>query len=222
MGDAIGEFLPYAVGVAVSPLPIAAVLLMLVTKKARTNGPMFLLGWLVGLALVGVIVLLIPGLEASQGEPSTATGWTKGVLGVLLLFLGFRAWQGRPSDEEAADPPGWMSKLDGISAGGSFGLAFLLSALNPKNLLLTVGGAATIAAEGLSTSDEYIAVAVFVVIASLSILIPVITYLLLGDRAENAMGNAKDWLINNNQTVMAVLLLLIGVSLVGDAIEILL
>lgn len=222
MGGAIGEFLPYAVGVAVSPLPIAAVMLMLVTKKARTNGPMFLLGWLVGLGLVGVIVLFIPGLEASQGEPSTATGWTKLVLGVLLLLLGFRAWRGRPTDDAAVEPPGWMNKLDGISAGGSFGLAILLSALNPKNLLLTVGGAATIAATGLSTSDEYIAVAVFVVIASLSILIPVGTYLLLGDRAENTMGNAKDWLINNNQTVMAVLLLLIGASLIGDAIKILL
>jgi hypothetical protein len=48
MGDAIGGLLPYTVGVAVSPIPIAGVLLILVTNRARTNGPMFLLGWPVG------------------------------------------------------------------------------------------------------------------------------------------------------------------------------
>lgn len=222
MGDVIGGFLPYAIGVAISPLPIAAVLLMLVTKKARTNGPMFLLGWLAGLSVVGVIVLLVPGLEASPGEPSTAAGWTKAVLGLLLLFIGVKAWRGRSDASETPEVPSWMEKIDALGAGGSLGLAFLLSALNPKNLLLAVGGAATISAAGLQTSEEYIALAVFVVIASLSILIPVVLYLMLGDKAEVTMTNAKDWLLQNNQTVMAVLLLVIGVSLIGDAIEILL
>lgn len=221
MGDAIGGFLPYAVGVAVSPLPIAAVLLMLVTRKARTNGPMFLLGWVLGLSVVGAVVLLIPGLEASEGEPSTASGWVKAILGVLLLFVGVRAWTQRPAADEEAEAPGWMEKIEGFGAAASAGLAFLLSALNPKNLLLAVGGAATISAAGLSASDEYMALAVFVVIASLSILIPVVVFLMLGEKAEVAMNSAKDWLIQNNQTVMAVLLLVIGVSLIGDAIEIL-
>lgn len=108
MGDAIGGFLPYAVGVAVSPVPIAGVLLMLVSKRARTNGPMFLLGWLVGLATVGVVVLLIPGLETSGGEPSTAAGMVKGVLGILLLVVGIRSWQGLPQPvRKPRYPAGW-------------------------------------------------------------------------------------------------------------------
>ena len=105
MGDVIGEFLPYAVGVAVSPVPIAAVLLMLVTKKARTNAPLFLVGWLLGLSVVGVVVLLVPGLEASQGEPSTTTGVIKGVLGLLLVFVGVKAWRSRPREDEIAEAP---------------------------------------------------------------------------------------------------------------------
>ena len=63
---------------------------------------------------------------------------------------------------------------------------------------------------------------IFVLIASLTIIVPVIAYLLLGEKAEEAMTNTKDWLIQNNKTVMSVLLLLVGVSLIGDAIEILL
>lgn len=222
MGDVIGEFLPYAVGVAVSPVPIAAVLLMLVTKKARTNGPLFLLGWVAGLTVVGVIVLLVPGLEPSQGEPSTTSGVVKGILGVLLLAVGVKAWTNRPVGDDVAEPPGWMEKIEGFNGPTSLGMGFMLSALNPKNLLLAVGGAATISAAALSTSEEYATLAVFVFIASLTILVPVALYLVLGTKGEQAMTNTKDWLIQNNQTVMSVLLLVLSVSLIGDAIEILL
>src|SRR6185436_1746651 len=50
-GPGIGDFLPSAVGVAISPLPIVAVVLMLVTPRGRVNGPMFVVGWWVGLAI---------------------------------------------------------------------------------------------------------------------------------------------------------------------------
>jgi len=66
MGDAIGQMLPAAVGIAISPLPIVALVLMLVSRRGRTNGPAFALGWIVGLAIVGAIVLL--GLERRQRE----------------------------------------------------------------------------------------------------------------------------------------------------------
>ena len=35
MGQAIGDLLPAAVGVAISPLPIVAVVLMLVSERGR-------------------------------------------------------------------------------------------------------------------------------------------------------------------------------------------
>ena len=117
--------------------------------------------------------------------------------------------------------PGWMAKIDGMSAFAALGMGFLLSGLNPKNLLLAVGGAATITASGLTTSQEYVALAVFVGIASLTILVPVVGYLIMGERGERGMMSAKDWLIQNNQTVMSVLLLVVSVALIGDAIEIL-
>ena len=59
MGDAIGQVLSFAVGVALSPIPIIGVVLMLGTPRARSNGPAFILGWLIGLTVVGTIVLLV-------------------------------------------------------------------------------------------------------------------------------------------------------------------
>src|SRR2546421_12690533 len=59
MGSAIGQVLPTAVGVALSPLPIVAVVFLLVTENGHANGPAFLVGWLLGLAIICEIVLSI-------------------------------------------------------------------------------------------------------------------------------------------------------------------
>ena len=44
MGEAVGQVLPAAVGIALSPIPIIAVVLMLVTPRGKVNGIAFLLG----------------------------------------------------------------------------------------------------------------------------------------------------------------------------------
>ncbi len=221
MGDVIGEVLPFAVGVAVSPVPIAAAIVMLFTPKARTNGPIFMIGWIAGLLVVGTIVLSIPGFEPNEGEPSTTTGLIKGLLGLAMIIVAWLAWQKRPKTGETTDAPKWMAAIDQFGLGKSFGMGFLLSAVNPKNLLLTAGAAVSIAGAGMAFSQEMLALVVFVAIAASTVVIPVIGYLILGERADAVFASAKDWLIQNNSVVMAVLLLVFGVSVVGDAIAIL-
>jgi hypothetical protein len=73
MGKAIGGSLPLAVGIALSPIPIIAVVLMLTSRKAKVNGPAFILGWLIGLGVIGAIVLSVagPGGASSSGSPAT-------------------------------------------------------------------------------------------------------------------------------------------------------
>jgi Sap, sulfolipid-1-addressing protein len=83
MGAAIGEVLGLAAGVAVSPLPIVAMILLLATPRGRVNGIRFGAGWLAGLAVLGAVVLLIagPSTASSGGEPAAWVGWLKLVLG---------------------------------------------------------------------------------------------------------------------------------------------
>ena len=111
MGAAIGQILGSAVGVAISPVPIIAVILMLFSKKATVNSLSFLFGWVFGLLGVGLIVLAL-GLTASDGGPSTTSGWIKVVIGVLFLGLGVKQWKSRPKKGEHAATPGWMSAID--------------------------------------------------------------------------------------------------------------
>ncbi len=221
MGDAIGHTLGYAVGIAVSPIPVAAVILMLFSGRARVNSVSFMFAWVVGIALATTVVILIPGLEADTSEPSNTSGWVKLVLGVLLLAVGVRQWRTRPGPDDEVAVPGWMAKIDELKPGAAFGLGFLLSALNPKNLLLAVAAGVSIGALPLSTGETVGAVVVFTVIAAISVMVPVLAYLIAGPRIDPTLDTAKGWLIGNNAAVMAVLFLVFGVSLFGDAIQIL-
>ena len=220
MGAAIGAIIGLAVGVAISPVPIIAVILMLFSPKARQNSVAFLLGWLVGLVVVGTLVLVADVSSSDSGE-STTSGWVKLILGVLLLALAWRSWSGRPQGDREPEMPKWMSSIDGFAPGKSFGLAALLSGVNPKNLALTAAAAASIGAAGLSSGQEFATLAVFVVIASLTVALPVVFYLVLGERADATLTGWKDWLQANNATVMVVLLAVFGAKLIGDGIAIL-
>lgn len=118
MEQAIGGSLALAVGVALSPVPIIAVVLMLTSRRARANGPLFVLGWLAGLAVVGAIVLSVsgPAGASSSGSPATWVSWVKVVLGLLLLVVAARQFRGRPKDGQQAHLPKWMATIgDAIS-----------------------------------------------------------------------------------------------------------
>ena len=114
MGQAIGEFLPAAVGIAVSPIPIVAVVLMLVSARARANGPAFLAGWVVGVAGLGALLLLAAGAVGSDdgGQPASWVSWLKLVLGIALLVLALGQWRGRPRAGADAPTPKWMDAVD--------------------------------------------------------------------------------------------------------------
>ena len=158
MGDAIGQMLPFAVGVAISPMPIVAVVLMLVTPWPRSNGPAFVLGWVLGLAVVGGIVLAVAGptaMPATTACRRRGSSWLKLVLGLGLVLIAVKQWWGRPHDPaDVKKTPKWMSAIDGFTPAKALGIAFLLSAINPKNLLLLVGGAAAIAQTGIPGGEQ--------------------------------------------------------------------
>jgi Sap, sulfolipid-1-addressing protein len=60
---------------------------------------------------------------------------------------------------------------------------------------------------------------VFVLIAAVGVGAPVVLYLALGDRSRQLLDSMKNWMARNNAAIMAVLFLIFGVKLVGDAIS---
>ena len=114
MTQGISSLLTFAVGVAVSPVPIIAVILMLFSRRARVNGPLFLLGWVLALSVVSGVVYVIAddGGASTSSTASDTILWGKVVLGVVLLLLAVRKWRSRPTPGEAPEMPKWMSTID--------------------------------------------------------------------------------------------------------------
>src|SRR3954462_8368072 len=100
MGGVIGELLPLAVGVAISPIPIIAAILMLLSPKARGTSLGFLLGWVLGIVVAVVLFTLLSSFlpESGTDAPKPVAGGIKLVLGLVLVRLAVRQWRSRPKD----------------------------------------------------------------------------------------------------------------------------
>lgn len=221
MGQGIGEVLTFGIGVAISPVPIIAVILMLFSAHARANGPAFLAGWMLALAIVASIVYALS--DSANAATTTSTSdtisWGKIVLGVLFLLLAARQWRSRPTPESEPEMPKWMAGVDTLAPAKALGLGVLLAGVNPKNLLLTVGAAAGLAQLGISTTDAVVSLIVFVVVASVTIGGPVIYYLVGGEKAKAELDELKGWLAAHNAAVMTVLFLVFGVDLIAKGLQ---
>ena len=220
MGQGISAILGFAVGVAISPVPIIAVILMLFSQRARVNGPMFLIGWVVALAVVSgaAYVLAVQGDASSNSTTSETIAWGKIVFGVVFLLLAVRIWRKRPAPGAAPEMPKWMAGIDRLAPGKAIGLGLLLAGVNPKNLMLSLAAGAALAELGLPTSEAVWTLVVFWVVASLTIAVPVIYYLVGGEKAKGRLDDLKDWLAMHNDAVMAVLFLVFGFDLIAKGL----
>ena len=220
MGEVIGAVLPSALGVAISPVPIIAVILMLLAPRARAASVAFLLGWVVGVTVVVVVVTLVvdPVDSSEPDDPSTFSSVLKLVLGALFLLLALRSWRSRPRAGQAPEMPSWMSAITDFNATEALGLGLLLSAVNPKNLVMCIAAGAAIGGAAEDTSEAVVAIVVFVVIASASIAVPVIGFLLAQERMRQPLDELRQWLTAHNSIVMTVLLLVLGVASIGKGI----
>ena len=220
MGQGIGEVLTFGAGVAISPAGIIAVILVLFSRRARVNGPLFLLGWVLALGILVAVVYAISNQSnaGSSNTSSDSVSWLKIALGVGFLLLARREFRKRPQPGVEREMPKWMKRVDGLTPIQALGLGAALGAANPKNLALAIGAAAGLGQLALSTADAVVALIVFVVVGSLTIAIPVAYHLIGGDKSKAQLEALKDWLSQHNEAVMAVLFVVFGVALIAKGI----
>jgi threonine/homoserine/homoserine lactone efflux protein len=218
--QAIGSILGQAVGIAISPGAIIAVILVLFSAKARLNSLLFLLGWVVGVAVPFVAAVLI----SNGGDVSTDSGASNGqaiaqiVLGALFFFLALRQWRGRPREGQPAKPNKLFEKLADMGPGLSVGIAVLLTALNPKNLALALSAAGETAQHGVSGNELVVVTIVFVAIATIGVATPVIVSVAMGERSATILGEWRTWMTRHDAAIMIVLFVILGAKMAGSGI----
>ncbi len=216
----VGEILPLALVVTISPLNIIPAILLLFTARPLVAATTFLVGFVLGVAVVlGTLVAVAGAVDLSPGSGHGRWGAVlKLALGAYLLVAAVRKFRGRPRVGEPGSMPGWMDGVAGYTPPKALGAGAVLGAGNPKNIVMAAAAAATIASGGLATGEEIAAVGVYVVIAALGVLAPILVTILLGARASNVLEGWNQWLRQNNATVMSVLFVVFGVVLIGQGI----
>lgn len=216
---AVGDLLIAAAAVALSPIPVVAVVLMLGTSRARSTGLGFAAGWVVGLSAVSVITVVLLG-DSDDPDSASATGvdWLDVILGLLFLVLAARQWNKRPRQGQPAKTPRWMAEVDTLTPARATAFGLLLSGANPKNLALTLAASASIAEAGFSRADTALAIAVFVALGSAVVAGSVVFYLASPRKAERPLSVVKQFMADNNATIIMVILVLLGAKLLGNGL----
>jgi hypothetical protein len=217
MRTVIGDILPFAVVVMVSPVNIVAAILLLFSRRPLTNASWYLAGFVAGVA--GVVALLIVLADAiglsSENDRSRAASWLLVILGAYLLLVAVRKFRSRPGPDDEPALPKWMDGIAGFSSGRSLAVGAGIGAGNPKNIAVGLAAAVTVSSAGLAVGDQVLTAAIYVVLASLGVAAPIVAMLVLGDRAPTVLEDWKAWLTRNNAAMMAVIFLFFGVFLIG-------
>jgi len=161
-GD-LSAFTAAALGIALSPLPFLFEVALLGTSRPTWNAVAFVSGEAFAIAAIatGTIVVVSDGDggTGSLQRPLSALEIVVGALFAVLLAVHLL----RPRGEE--ERPGWASVLDRVGPRGAFAGGLAMVAANPKNLALTLAGAASIAQLGYSVGGQAASVAGFTAVA---------------------------------------------------------
>jgi threonine/homoserine/homoserine lactone efflux protein len=137
---------------------------------------------------------------------------------LLVLVAAVRQWRGRPREGETPKLPRWMGTIDSFTARKSLAIGVLLSAVNPKNLAMSVAAGLAIAQAAIPTGQEVVVLIIYILIGASGVLVPVIVYFAMGDRAATILGGWRKWLEENNAVVTAIVLLVLAAVLIGQGI----
>ncbi len=220
MKAVIGDILPLALVVTISPINIIAAILLLFSRRPLLNASSYFVGFVLGVAavLAGFVAIagalnLTAGSDTSRGAAGVML-----VLGVALLVAAVRKFRGRPRSGEEPSTPKWMDGIAGYSAARSFVVGVAVGAFNPKNLVVGLAAAVAVGSAGLSIAAQIGATTVYVVVAVLGVAAPIVTMVVLGEKAQPVLDKWRLCLDENNAVVMAVLFVIFGVVLVGKGI----
>jgi threonine/homoserine/homoserine lactone efflux protein len=215
----VRELLPLAVAIAVSPVPVLAVVLMLMSDRGRRNALALLAGWASTLALVvGAVALL--GIGAGSDGHGRGAGLAQLALaGILLVMIAFE-WRGRPRRGTQHRPPRWMAALADIGPGRALALGVGLVVLNAKDGALAVAAGTRLADASPGAPAALLGVALFVLVASSTVLVPVAVEVGLGERAAPTLRRWHDGLQRHgSRAVIVTLGVIVAVLVVQGARE---
>ncbi|MGO4692110.1 GAP family protein [Glaciibacter sp. 2TAF33] len=215
----LGEVAVLGLGIALSPVPIIAILLMILSPKGMRASAGFAAGWVVGVAfavtVLSYLASLLPSLE--DAVPREVIVLVAVGLGVLLAVFGLvkelRRRRANRSGEDAALPR-WLAIVDNFTRLRALVIGFTYSAFRPKSLIIAIAAGLIIGRADFGVGGVFGAVALFTGVASLTIVGPVLAVAWGGDAARSTAHRLRAWLLRHIATVTNWALVAFGLVLI--------
>ena len=219
-GSVLTDLVPLALVVALSPLSIIPAVLVLDTPRPRPAGLAFLTGWLLGLAVLTTIFVEVSSLAGGMREkPPGWASWLRLVVGVALIVFGLYRWFTR---HRSAHTPKWMSSMSKFTPVRAGLTAVMLTVVNPKVLFICAAAGLAIGTSGLRAPGTWAAEAWYVAFAGSTVAIPILAYAVAGERLDEPLAKLRDWMERQHATLVAAILIVIGVMVAYKGIHALL
>lgn len=217
------SLVPMALGLALSPVPIIAVILMLFSRRAKVNAPIFAATWVLSMAVLGSLAIFLLGDNEFIEQDTTKEGGSIAVLifGALFLVYGLFLWLRRPRHVDAVKTPRWLEMLDHVPPYLVVGLGLAGVLFNAKNLPLFLAAVQRILAANLPPADSFIALAIFIAMASVTVVTPIVLFLAGGEKMHARLDALRGWLTRYNQAILGWVFIVMGGVLVLDNVAVL-
>lgn len=214
--DEWGQLLPLALTIALSPLPLAALLLMLLAPGGFRAAAGFSIGWFVGVLIAATMLALLSSLlpHDRAGGSRALQAAVPLLLGIALIVLGIVQWHDRPRRGTEVPLPRWLSALDRLTPARATMIGVGYAAFRPKNLVMAAAAGVVILGAHADPAGILVSVAVFTALASITMLGPVIAYAFGGAAVRGRLERLREWLVRNMPLITVVTVLLLGAFLI--------
>ncbi len=211
MWHAFAQLLPIAIVAAISVVPIMATIVILVSDKRTQSAFPYATGWVVGTAVLVTLTTVAAAFlpEGRARHRDQVIGAVEIVIGVALIVLGVVSLV-RQRSASARQVPGWMNRVDSLDALPAFGLGLALNA-RPKAFLLAVAAGLVLHTASLAAQADVLGIAFFTVVATSTVVIPVLLTLLSPTRMQPRLHAAHARLGTVGPAVTAVAMIAVGV-----------
>lgn len=221
MAGLLAKVIPLALGAAVSPILFAIVVGILSGARTVHRGLVFAAGAVVPLIALALLVLAL-GSAFSLPDSPTLKAVLDLALGAVLLALGARALLRRPGPartSDAGDAGDAAESAPGAAAGAAgsgryFAFGVESMATNFTTIALFVPAVKMIAESGVDAVEKALVVALVVVLAMTTVIVPLALVALAPDSAGRVLGAIRGFFRRHSRAAMIVLGLGFGTLLV--------